>query len=92
MPYHYRTFAIRDSMLEALQRYVATGCHLGDFLRCVVCNDLKGACGHADDDNLRNLPAFVVWLYNEAPALCHGSQEAYVAWLALHDGGRGRNG
>lgn len=86
--YEYLGFEIRPSMLSALQRYAFDGAPVGDFLRCVISNDFMGACGHADSENLRNLPAFSAWLYNEAPALSHGSGERYNAWLNMHEAKR----
>ena len=50
-------------------------------LRAVICNNLKDACGLADDDNLQNLPAFVAYFYNIAPSACWGSPEKYQAWI-----------
>ena len=82
--YEYRGFTIRSDMLTALETYVEHGVPVGDFLRNVICNDLKNAVGHADDDNLRNLPAFVGWFYNEAPMGCHGSEQAYLTWIDDH--------
>ena len=84
MSYEFRGFTIRDDMLAALRRYVDHGVPVGDFLRNVICNDLKNAVGHADDDNLRNLPAFVGWFYNECPMGCWGSEQAYLTWIDDH--------
>jgi hypothetical protein len=88
MPYTYLSFTMRDNMLFALSEYAFNGRPVGDFLRHVISNDLMGAVGHADADNMRNLPAFTAWLYNEAPALCHGSRERYDAWLNVHESKR----
>jgi hypothetical protein len=35
----------------------------------------------ADTSNLYNLPAYVIYLYNEMPAACWGSPEKVKAWL-----------
>lgn len=43
-------------------------------------NDLKSAVAHADDENLQNLPAYVGYLYNEAPGDCWGSKEKVAAY------------
>lgn len=81
MTYTFREFQIRGDMLDALRRYVDDHCPVGDFLTSVICNDLREACGRADEDNLRNLPAFVAYLYNEAPSPCWGSKEKMQKWL-----------
>jgi hypothetical protein len=72
---------ISPDMLAAIKRYTERRIPPGDFLQAVICNDLTGAVGMADDDNLLNLPAFVHYFYNEAPSNCWGSKEKMKAWL-----------
>jgi hypothetical protein len=68
----------------ALDSYIKHGVPLEDeFLRAVVFNDLFGACARADQCDINVIPVYVNYLYNEAPALCHGSPQAYQGWLAL---------
>jgi hypothetical protein len=69
---------IRDA-LDAWGSGEAPCC--GDFLRAVLSNDLMGAVGRADDDNLRALPAIASYIYNELPGNCHGSREIVSAWI-----------
>jgi hypothetical protein len=80
MTYRFKQFYIPDRMMLGLTRYVEHGTLPGDFLRAVICNNLQLAVGHADDENMANLPAFVGWLYNEAPGGCWGSREKMIAW------------
>jgi hypothetical protein len=68
-------------MREAILAYVERGRLMGDFLRAVVSNDLSGAVGRADAQNLPLLPVYVRWFYNRAPAGCHGSPDAVKAWI-----------
>lgn len=82
LTYEFRNFRIREDMVDAIQGYIRHGWHPGDFLSAVIGNDLKEAVTRADDDNLRNLPAFVAYFYNEAPAACWGSPEKQREWLA----------
>lgn len=82
MVYHFREFAIPDRMMQSLHDYCAFGHPVGHFLTAVLSNDLAEACARADEDNLRNLPAYVHYLYNEAPSTCWGSPEKVKAWLA----------
>ena len=79
--YRFRQFYIPDRMLGGLTRYVEHGIEPGDFLAAVISNDLKGAVSRADDENLANLPAYVAWLYNEAPIGCCGSPENMQRWM-----------
>ena len=81
MSYTFLGYEARTQMIDALDRYAQHRQPVGDFLRAVLENNLQSAVGHADDDNLRNLPAFVGYLYNEMPAPCWGSPEKVKAWL-----------
>ncbi len=79
--YTYRGFYIPSRMMEKLLEYINHGASVGHFLTAVLCNDLSEAVGRADDENLRNLPAYSTFLYNEAPSTCYGSKEKMEAWL-----------
>jgi len=81
MSYEFRGFVIRDQMIEKLDAYAKRREHLGHFLTSVLENDLQKAVGYADEDNLKNLPAFVGYLYNELPQGCWGSPAKVKAWL-----------
>ena len=78
--YSNNGFYIPTRMMPGIERYITSGIKPGDFLTAVIDNDLREACGRADDENLRNLPAYVYYFYNEAPALCWGSPERRKAW------------
>jgi hypothetical protein len=82
MEYVVRDFDARVDMIDALNRYINDGVPLGDFLYAVVTNNLSEAVSRADRDNLFNLPALVIYLYNEAPMDCWGSKESYESWIA----------
>ena len=73
---------IPPNMMERLLAYTIEHQPVGDFLQAVICNDLRGAFGRADDVNIEIIGVYVAWFYNEAPGLCHGSREAYRAWIA----------
>ena len=79
--YTFREFVIPRHMMEALIDYIDNGNMPGHFLTAVLENNLQKACAHADELNLRNLPAYAAYLYNEAPASCFGSPEAVTAWV-----------
>ena len=81
MSYNFRKFEIPDYMVEAIKRYINQRIRPGSFLTAVICNDLCGAVGQADDWNIRNIPAYVAYFYNEAPSTCWGSRAKMEAWL-----------
>lgn len=72
---------IPEHCRESLRAYVERGRPVGDFLRCVLSNDLTGAFRHADDVNRELMEDYVGWLWNEAPGDAWGSGEAYGAWV-----------
>ena len=72
---------ISDYIGSAIDMYLNNYLPPGDFLTAVICNDLKGAVGRADDFNIRNIPAIVAYFYNEAPSISWGSKEKMKAWL-----------
>lgn len=80
MSYKFREWYIPDRMMGGLERWIVHGTPPGDFLTAVLNNDLREAIGRADDENMRNLPAFVAYLYNEAPGQCWGSPEKVELW------------
>jgi len=77
-------YDIPGYMQESLLRYMTQGCPVGNFLACVLMNDLRGAVAHADVANKRNLAAYVQFLYNNAPTGCWGSVENYHNWIEKH--------
>ena len=80
--YRFGEFSIRQDMVDVIRMYVDNRIEPGGFLTAVIENDLSGAVGRADGDNLRNLPAIVGYFYNETPAACWGSKEKMTAWLS----------
>jgi hypothetical protein len=79
--YRFRQFYIPERMLGGLTRYVDNGIKPGGFLTAVISNDLREAVWRADGENLAKLPAYVAWLYNEAPKGCWGSRENMQRWM-----------
>lgn len=71
---------MKDNIKAAIDRYVK-GCPVGDFLQCVLSNDLIGAMGRADDDNRRDLFEICSYVYNHTPSISHGSPKRYKDWL-----------
>ncbi len=73
-------------MVIPARMYIEEHCTVGNFLYCVITNDLKGAVSHADSRNKAALVDWVQFFYNQAPAACWGSTERYDAWVGMRDG------
>ena len=81
MTYKFRDFYIPDRMMESIKRYIEHGIKPGDFLSAIISNDLREAVGRADDENIKNIPAYVSYFYMEAPASCWGSFKNMQNWI-----------
>jgi len=79
--YWFREWYIPERMMTAIRRYVEHGVSPGNFLSAVIQNNLSEAVGRADDENLKNIPAFVAYFYNECPMGCWGSPERMEVWI-----------
>lgn len=88
-PYQFRGFEMPTYMMPGLHRYLEYGVIPGHFLAAILKNDLSEAVSHADDFNLRNLPAYVGFMYNEMPISSWGSPARVKAW-AKSGGNEGR--
>jgi len=75
---------IPELTLAALDRYVNHGILPGGFLVKVLSNDLFGAVGRADKENLAALPEIVQYIYCELPADAWGSHELVYAFASKH--------
>ncbi len=71
---------IPEYMRGGLIRYYENGISPGSFLTAVINNDLKEACGRADDTNIHCLFNYITWFYNEAPAGSWGHPNATKEW------------
>ena len=80
--YGLQRYYIPERMMAGVRLYIEHGAPPGRFLTAVICNDLQGAVGQADIENMRNLPAYPAYFYNEAPAECWGSRERMASWIA----------
>ena len=82
----FRQFSIPERMRPAIEAYVLRGQIPGDFLRSIICNDLREACIKADDENLYNIPAYVAYFYQYTPSGCWGSKEKMIDWIEFKKG------
>ena len=81
MTYIFNEYYIPDRMMDGLDRYFEHGIEAGGFLMAVLSNDLMEAVGRADSENMRNLPAYCGYLYNECNPSAYGSKEKVKAWM-----------
>jgi hypothetical protein len=72
---------IPPSTIASIRRFAFAGIEPGDFVRAILCNDLKGAVGRADIFNMKAIPAIVSYCYNVIPAASWGSEAKMEAWL-----------
>lgn len=84
--YDFQSFYIPIRMELPILNYIHRRIGPGSFLEAVITNDLRNACRCADDENLKNLPAYIAYFRNEAPSQCWGSIEKMRAWLKRKDG------
>jgi hypothetical protein len=83
--FSYQGLIVPHHDRASLARYITEHSGVGGFLTAVIQNDLAKACVRADTTNLKNLPAIVIWLRNEAPSECWGSPEKNKSWLKLRE-------
>ena len=81
MSYEFNGFYIPERMMGGIKRYVEHGVQPGSFLTAIIENNLSRAVGQADNENLKNIPAFVSYFYNECPLACWGSPEKMKGWM-----------
>lgn len=85
MSYMFKEFYVPERMRISLENYVKYGTvSEGSFMWYLLVNDFKAICAYADDENLRNLPAFAMYICNQMPAACQGSVENVVTWVKGH--------
>lgn len=71
---------IPDSLKGALQRYAEHGIMPGGFLTSFLSNDLLGAVGRADDQNIYLFREITAYLYVALPCEAWGSPDAVENW------------
>jgi hypothetical protein len=72
---------IPSYMHEGLAKYIAYGIQPGQFLYCILSNNLKEAIHAADSTNLWIVPVYVAYLYNEAPSHSYGSENIMIKYM-----------
>jgi len=67
---------------EALDQYAADGSPPGGFLTACLENKFVQACTGADLQNQTFLISIALYIYNDIPSDCWGSNEKVDAWIA----------
>ena len=70
-----------EEIKATLGRYVKDKIPTGGFLEAVLSNDLVGAVGRADSENIQRIPEIVKYIYNNLPSNCWGDTETVTKWL-----------
>ena len=70
-------------MQDDARGYVERGEPIGGFLKSVFENNFASIVIRADEENLRNLPAWGEFLYWQVPEMCWGSPEAVKEWQKI---------
>lgn len=78
-------YQVPRRMWDSIDRYVIHHARPGSFLTAIICNNLKEAVMFADEENMQNIPAYVNYFYNHAPANCWGSKKIMDKWLEGRD-------
>lgn len=73
---------VPDSLHDGLIEYLVGRRPTGDFLRAVLCNDLRDAALRASESNARELVAIVRFLVYHAPATSWGNETIVSIWLS----------
>lgn len=79
--YKYRNVELPPHLKSSLDAYVQTGRPLGSFLQACVDNNLREACGRADETNLPLIPVIVSYLHCECPIFCWGMEGQHDRWV-----------
>ncbi len=74
-------YGIPGHLREGILAYVDQHRPTGDFLRCVISNDLSGAAVRADHQSRYALVGIVLWFRDATPMVCWGSREKCNAWV-----------
>jgi hypothetical protein len=75
-------YNLPDYMHDGLVNYIVHHVSAGSFMMALLSNDLKGAFSRADLVNSMRMRDWVMFLYNEAPLECWGSEDRVTQWLS----------
>jgi hypothetical protein len=72
---------VPEHLRNGLLRWVMDGIRPGDFLFCVLSNDLMGAFRRADPESRAGIWPLILFLENDAPTGCYGGPRVTQAWI-----------
>ena len=78
---NFNGYKIPEHTKIALTGYIEQGTPVGGFLHAILTNNLHGAVGSADSENIQALKDIVDWVYMYAPEACAGTDAKYLRWI-----------
>lgn len=78
---NFEGYTVPERTKKALTQYVERGVAPEDFLKCVLSNNFVGAVARAEGENFTALQDIALWMYNQAPEACWGTEAKYLRWL-----------
>jgi len=79
--YEFNGMFLTEENIQHIKNHVEDKLPSGSFFTAIICNDLRGAVGNADCQNIHKIPAYVSYFVNHTPSACWGSREKMEAWL-----------
>jgi hypothetical protein len=86
----FSDYHIPNHTQTALTDYIERGIPVGGFLHAVLSNDLFGAVGRADAQNLPALKDITGWIFMQAPQGSWGSEALVLRWIQEHPSKKSR--
>lgn len=72
---------IPDYIKDSLDRYIQHGIKPGSALTAILSDSLRDTIARADETLLASLEQIIIYLENEVPADCWGSEEIVKSWI-----------
>lgn len=76
-------YDVPEGVISGLLNYFFRGLHPGRGVEAVLCNDLRTAVSHLDDEALRTLRGVMFFLCNHTPEFAWGSRKRMEKWRRL---------
>lgn len=80
--FSFRGVELLPGYKDVIDDYVKNRRPVGRFFQAVISDELFAAHAHAIDADDHLIGVIAAYLHNETPRACHGSREAYAAWIA----------
>ena len=71
---------MKEEIKASIHNYITWGYPPGDFLESVLTNDLSGAFGHGDSQNVADLREIIQYLNAACPRAARGTAGQVRAW------------